>query len=110
MGEEYPSPDNRYVLVLGCNEYRMSHWVCSPLLKDNSDGGAIFSAGSMWDAGNIRWSDDSRTLSFSMRKYPGHSVHNHEVLIRLYDEIAEVTQEGKEKRVMKLWELSGLFL
>ena len=74
MGEEYPSPDNRYVLILGCNEYRMSHWVCSPLLKDNSDGGTIFSAeGGYWRRGRA----EEGELSWqSNQKDPSHSPKN----------------------------------
>lgn len=110
MGEEYPSPDNRYALILGCNEVRMSHWICSPELIDRTNDRRLFSAGSMWDAGNIRWSDDSRTLSFYMRKYPGYPQYDHEVVIRLDEEVAEVAKHGEEMRVIKLRELSGLFL
>lgn len=110
MGEEHPSPDKRYVLRLACSEMRMSHWICNPVLIDHTDGHRIFSAGYMWDAGNIRWSDDSRSLSFYMRKYPGYPQYDHDIVIRLDEGLAEVTKHGEEMRVMQLRELSGLFL
>lgn len=109
MNEEYPSPDQRFVLLLGCNEMRMSHWVCSPMLQDKQTQDILFEAGSLWDAGDIKWSEDSRTLSFYMRKYPGHAIYDHDVVIDLITRTATVTKANKEPVDMPLRDLSSIF-
>lgn len=71
MEERYPSPDGRYVLRLGCYEMKMSHWVCWPQLIVAESGRVLYEGGDMEDAGSISWSEDSRTLRFFLRTYPG---------------------------------------
>jgi hypothetical protein len=109
MNEEYPSPDNLFLLMLGCNEMRMSHWVCSPLLQERSSGRILFRAGPLWDASSIQWSDDSKTLRFSMRKYPGAPEHHYAVVIRMDNLSAAITGEGNAVQLLSLEELSARF-
>ena len=106
MNEEYPSPDQKYCLSLGCNEYRMSLWVCSPILRDLENDKILFDAGSLWDAGSIQWSADSQTLSFSMRKYPGSPSYYHQVVIHLDTQRAELTPEEGAMREVAIEDLT----
>ena len=110
MNEEYYSPDKRFRISLGCNEFRMSHWVCNPTLEDLRENTTLFHADSMWDASGIKWSDDSLTVSFDMRKYPGFPINNYAVVIHLETLRAEVTREGQAMQEMDLRSLSGIFL
>ena len=71
MLEQHPSPDGQYILQLSCNEVRMSHWVCSPTLVEAASGRVLYQAGSTFDASEIKWSPDSRELTFHLREYPG---------------------------------------
>ncbi|MEI6408540.1 MAG: hypothetical protein WCR52_04115 [Bacteroidota bacterium] len=80
MGEEYPSPDGKYILRLGCNEMRMSHWVCSPDLFEVETATILYEAPSDHDASGIKWSDDSREVRFFMRVYPGSTPGKNAVL------------------------------
>jgi hypothetical protein len=71
MGEEYPSPDGKYMLGLSCSEMRMSHWVCTPYLLALETGQKLYQAAFDVDASDIQWSEDSRSVRFFMRVYPG---------------------------------------
>lgn len=71
MLEQYPSPDGQFVLNLSCNEVRMSHWICSPKLVEAATGRVLYEAGGTFDASQIKWSPDSRELTFHLREYPG---------------------------------------
>ena len=84
MLEEYPSPNGLYILYLGCTEMRMSHWVCSPTLKEVATGNVLYEGGSMEDAGSIKWSDDSRELRFHLRTYPG-TKPGEDICLRIED-------------------------
>jgi hypothetical protein len=84
MQEEYPSPNGLYILYLGCNEMRMSHWVCSPLLKEVATGNTLYEGGSMEDAGSIKWSEDSREVRFHLRTYPG-TKPGEDICLRIED-------------------------
>lgn len=97
------------MLSLGCNEYRMSLWVCSPRLQDLEKQTTLFDAGSLWDAGSIKWSADSRTLSFSIRKYPGSPKNDYDVVIHLDTLKAELTREGGTTEEVDVKELSKKF-
>lgn len=84
MGEEYPSPDGKYILYLSCNEMRMSHWVCTPKLVEVESGRTLYEGSWDSDAGDIKWSDDSLSLRFYLRVYPGSAPGNY-VLLKLTD-------------------------
>lgn len=71
MLEQYPSPDGQFILHLSCNEVRMSHWICSPSLVEVATGRVLYEPGSTFDASAIKWSPDSRELTFHLREYPG---------------------------------------
>lgn len=92
MGEEYPSPDGKYILYLSCNEMRMSHWVCTPQLVEVESGRKLYEGDWDTDAGQIKWSDDSSELRFFLRVYPG-STPGKNVRIQLKDGVATLTYE-----------------
>ena len=71
MGEEYPSPDGKYILYLSCNEVRMSHWICQPELVEAESKLTLYKAEWGLDASEIKWSEDNREVRFFLRKYPG---------------------------------------
>lgn len=48
---------------------RMSHEVNSPSVHETEGQKLIFDPGSLWDAGGVEWSADSRYLSMGMRQY-----------------------------------------
>lgn len=93
MGEEYPSPNGKYILYLSCNEMRMSHWVCSPSLVEAETKRNLFDAPGDWDAGAIKWSDDSTEVRFYLRIYPNGSSGKN-VCLRIGDDKAEVIYES----------------
>lgn len=66
------SPDGRYYLLLGSTEMRMSHWVTSAALWERASGRPLLQIGDgLWSSEQIAWSADSRTVSVSLRRYPG---------------------------------------
>jgi hypothetical protein len=65
----YPSPNGHFLLELHGIEMRMSHTVENPYLIASDSGKCLFSPGSLWDAFNIEWSDDSKRLTMTMRHY-----------------------------------------
>ncbi|MCA0235557.1 MAG: hypothetical protein LCH81_04165 [Bacteroidetes bacterium] len=73
MGEEFPSPNGKYILYLSCNEMRMSLWVCSPTLVEADTKRVLYDAPGDHDAGDIKWSDDSTEVRFYQRIYPNGS-------------------------------------
>lgn len=110
MQEEYPSPDGLFVVALGCNEYRMSHWVCSPRVREIATQRVVFDAGSLWDAWDIRWTPDSTEVSFNLRKYPG-SDRSLEcrATVRLADGQVTLQREGQPEQVIDAAEAKGVF-
>lgn len=94
MGEEYPSPDGKYILYLSCNEMRMSHWVCSPTLVDAATRRKLYDAPGDHDAGDIKWSDDSREVRFFVRVYPGSTPGKNARLTIADDGTAELVYES----------------
>lgn len=91
MGEEYPSPDGKYILYLSCNEVRMSHWICCPSLIEAESKRTLYEAPHDHDAGQIKWSDDSREVRFFLRVYPGATPGS---FVRL-----QITDDGKAELV-----------
>lgn len=73
--ETFPSPDGRFVLELHGIEMRMSHTVDSPYLVDAQTKKCLFSAGSLWDAYDVQWSDDSKMLRMTVRHYDNGTRH-----------------------------------
>lgn len=91
MGEEYPSPDGKYILYLSCNEVRMSHWICCPSLIEAESKQTLYEAAYNHDAGEIKWSDDSKEVRFFMRVYPGSTPGRYACL--------KITADGKANLV-----------
>lgn len=67
--KSYPSPDGRYRLDIFAHEVRMSHWIDCPYLYDNNTGDFLFSAGKLWNATNVDWSNDSNQLKLKLHHY-----------------------------------------
>lgn len=65
--KSYPSPDGRYRLDIFTIEVRMSHWIDCPYLYDNNTGNFLFSAGNLWNATKVDWSNDSNVLKLELR-------------------------------------------
>ena len=94
MGEEFLSPDGKYVLYLSCNEMRMSLWVCSPTLVEVATKRVLFNADGDWDASSIKWSEDSTEVRFDLRIYPnGSDIKN--VCLQIANGEAKVIYESK---------------
>jgi hypothetical protein len=73
MGEEFLSPDGKYVLYLSCNEMRMSLWVCTPTLVEVGTKRTLYDAPGDHDASSVKWSEDSTEVRFYQRIYPNGS-------------------------------------
>jgi hypothetical protein len=70
--QHFPSPDNRFFIVVGMIEMRMSHWVNSAALWQNEPRQLLLELGdSLWSTDSIEWSEDSRRVTVGMRRYPG---------------------------------------
>ncbi len=94
MGDEFLSPDGKYVLYLSCNEMRMSLWVCSPELVEVETKRSLFKADGDWDASLIKWSDDSTEVRFVLRVYPNGSDIKY-VCLQIANGEAKVIYESK---------------
>jgi hypothetical protein len=64
--KSYPSPDGRYRLDIYAHEVRMSHWIDCPYLYNNDTGDFLFSAGKLWNATKVDWSNDSNALKLEL--------------------------------------------
>jgi hypothetical protein len=65
------SPDGRFDLVTVASEAKMSHWIETPTLLEARTGRELFALDFQWSADSVAWSGDSRTVTLSLRKYPG---------------------------------------
>jgi hypothetical protein len=66
------SPDQRYFVLLGSYEMRMSHWVTSAALWEAAPQRILLELGaSLWSAEQVLWSSDSTCLTVELRRYPG---------------------------------------
>jgi len=73
--QHYPSPDERFIIVVGSYEMRMSHWVNSAALWQQTPRELLLELGdSLWSTDSIVWSDDSRRVTVDMRRYPGDAL------------------------------------
>ena len=73
--KNFPSPNGRFLLELHAIEMRMSHTVDSPYLLDTQTNEGLFSAGSLWDAFDVQWSEDSQKLTMTVRHYSNGTRH-----------------------------------
>jgi hypothetical protein len=70
--QNHPSPDERFVFVVGMVEMRMSHWVNSAALWQREPRQLLLELGdSLWSTDTIVWSEDGRRATVCMRRYPG---------------------------------------
>jgi hypothetical protein len=68
------SPTGRYLITLSAWEARMSLWIETPLLSDQSSGEQLLGfRDSHWSLDSAEWSSDS-VVELKMRKYPGNHV------------------------------------
>ena len=65
----FPSPDGRFVLEIFPVPMRMSHEVDCPTLYDAQSRTILFDPGSLWDASDVEWSENSQHLTMQMRHY-----------------------------------------
>jgi len=93
--KNFPSPNGRFLLELHAIEMRMSHTVDSPYLLGTQTNKGLFSAGSLWDAYDVLWSDDSQKLSMSARHY-SNGMHQFFLSLDLENETAVLLFEERE--------------
>lgn len=65
------SPDSRFDLITVANEMKMSHWVENPSLIEARSNRELFALDFHWSADSVAWSPDGRSVTLSLRKYPG---------------------------------------
>jgi hypothetical protein len=70
MGDDVVSPDGRVRISFECNEARMSHWICTPIIR--VDGAIILDMTTEygWDA-EAKFDEDGKTINMYLRKYSG---------------------------------------
>lgn len=66
----HPSPDGRFELFTTAHEMRMSHWIEVPALIETASSRTVLAVDEIWSADTVAWSDDSRTVTLQLRKYP----------------------------------------
>ncbi len=71
MAQPVFSPDGKYKVVFSSFEMRMSHWVDNPILIEVATNEELYSLGGMFSADSVKWSEDSRYVTMSIREYPG---------------------------------------
>lgn len=70
--QQIDSPDQRYYLLLGSNEMRMSHWVTSAALWERASQRLLLQIGDwLWSSEQVTWSADSHSVTIGLRRYPG---------------------------------------
>lgn len=104
----YPSPDGRFVVVTVAYEMRMSHWVEAPYLYRTGEEDPLLNVSvNDWSADTIEWAEDSRSVTLSVRRYPG---NGDSVSLTLFpeDETATMTTEGGIQRTASFDKISSV--
>ncbi|QQS28106.1 MAG: hypothetical protein IPM47_14685 [Sphingobacteriales bacterium] len=65
------SPDGKYKVVFSSFEMRMSHWVDNPIVIKVATNEVVYELGGLYSADTVKWSEDSRFVTMSIREYPG---------------------------------------
>jgi hypothetical protein len=66
------SPDRRFFVLLSISEIRMSHWITSAALWEDSPRRLLLQLGSsLWSAEQVTWQADGTCLTVELRRYPG---------------------------------------
>jgi hypothetical protein len=84
------SPDGLFKLETFPIPMRMSHEVNTPYLIEISTEKCLFEAGSLWEASDAVWAENSRSLTMHMRHY-SNGTHSFELLLDLEKDQAMLT-------------------
>ena len=83
------SPDQRFFILLGSFEIRMSHWITNASLWESSPKCMILQFGSsLWSTEQVTWHADSTYLTAKLRRYPGDAPI---VLLNIYPDERLIT-------------------